>query len=219
MTEIVLNAIIIIGVIAYSVSASLIAIDHRVDMFGVMVLAAITSFGGGMTRDLLLGNLPPLLFRDPFYYILAGISVATALVVFWIARFLQEKFVAREKLIDQITNVFDAVALGVFATTGAKTVMDFADHAFFTNGFLVITLGTLTAVGGGMIRDVMIREVPFVLRKRVYAVAAILGASAYYLLVRLGAFETAALIVGCVLCSALRICATAFKWNFPRALP
>ena len=216
MADIILNVITFIGVIAFSVAGSLVAIDHRVDMFGVMVLAQITSFGGGMTRDLLLGKLPPTLFTDPFYYVLAAVSVLTSLVVFWIARIFQEKFVARERLIDKITNYFDAVAIGVFATTGAKVAMDLGH---IENGFLVITMGTLTAVGGSMIRDVLIREVPFVLRKRVYAVAVIAGASLYYLMMRLGVPEMISLLSGSVLTTALRICSTVFHWNFPRALP
>lgn len=217
MVDIVLNSLSVIGVVAFSVAGALVAIDHRVDMFGVVTLAAITSFGGGMTRDLLMGKLPPTLFTDRFYWILAGVSVFTALVVFTVARVFQQKFVAREKLIDRITNVFDAVAIGVFATTGAKTVMDFTGQP--ENGFLVLTLGSLTAVGGSMIRDVLIREVPFVLKKRIYVLAVLAGAGLYYLLVRLGAAEIPALVAGTLVTFGLRMMATVFHWNLPRALP
>lgn len=217
MVEIVLNILSAVGVIAFSVAGALVAIDHRVDLFGVVTLAAITSFGGGMTRDLLMGKLPPTLFTDPFYLILTGVSVLTALIVFTVARVFQQKFVAREKLIDRITNVFDAVAIGVFATTGAKTVMDFTGQA--ENAFLVLTLGTLTAVGGSIIRDVLIREVPFVLKKRIYVLAVIAGAGLYYVLVRLGTPEIPALVAGTLLTFGLRMMATVFRWNLPRALP
>ncbi len=217
MVEIVLNILSAVGVIAFSVAGALVAIDHRVDLFGVVTLAAITSFGGGMTRDLLMGKLPPTLFTDSFYLILTGVSVLTALIVFTVARVFQQKFVAREKLIDRITNVFDAVAIGVFATTGAKTVMDFTGQT--ENAFLVLTLGTLTAVGGSIIRDVLIREVPFVLKKRIYVLAVIAGAGLYYLLVRLGAAEIPALVAGTLLTFGLRMMATVFRWNLPRALP
>ena len=217
MVEIVLNILSAVGVIAFSVAGALVAIDHRVDLFGVVTLAAITSFGGGMTRDLLMGKLPPTLFTDPFYLILTGVSVLTALIVFTVARVFQQKFVAREKLIDRITNVFDAVAIGVFATTGAKTVMDFTGQT--ENAFLVLTLGTLTAVGGSIIRDVLIREVPFVLKKRIYVLAVIAGAGLYYVLVRLGAAEFPALVAGTLLTFGLRLLATVFRWNLPRALP
>lgn len=217
MVEIVLNILSAVGVVAFSVAGALVAIDHRVDMFGVATLAVITSFGGGMTRDLLMGKLPPTLFTDPFYLILAGVSVLTALIVFTVARVFQQKFVAREKLIDRITNVFDAVAIGVFATTGAKTVMDFTGQT--DNAFLILTLGSLTAVGGSIIRDVLIREVPFVLKKRIYVLAVLAGAGLYYLLVRLGAAEIPALVAGTLLTFGLRMMATIFRWNLPRALP
>lgn len=217
MVEIVLNILSAVGVVAFSVAGALVAIDHRVDMFGVVTLAAITSFGGGMTRDLLMGKLPPTIFTDPFYLVLMGVSVLTALIVFTVARVFQQKFVAREKLIDRITNVFDAVAIGVFATTGAKTVMDFTGRT--DNAFLILTLGSLTAVGGSIIRDVLIREVPFVLKKRIYVLAVLAGAGLYYLLVRLGAAEIPALVAGTLLTFGLRMMATIFRWNLPRALP
>ena len=217
MVEIVLNVLSAIGVVAFSVAGALVAIDHRVDMFGVVTLAAITSFGGGLPRDLLMGKLPPTLFTDRFYLVLAGVSVLTALVVFTVARVFQQKFVEREKLIDRITNIFDAVAIGVFATTGAKTVMDFTGTP--ENAFLVLTLGSLTAVGGSIIRDVLICEVPFVLKKRIYVLAVLAGAGLYYLLVRLGTAEIPALVVGTLLTFGLRMMATVFRWNLPRALP
>lgn len=217
MVEIVLNVLSAIGVVAFSVAGALVAIDHRVDMFGVVTLAAITSFGGGLTRDLLMGKLPPTLFTDRFYLVLAGVSVLTALIVFTVARVFQQKFVEREKLIDRITNIFDAVAIGVFATTGAKTVMDFTGTP--ENAFLVLTLGSLTAVGGSIIRDVLICEVPFVLKKRIYVLAVLAGAGLYYLLVRLGAAEIPALVAGTLLTFGLRMMATVFRWNLPRALP
>lgn len=217
MVEIVLNVLSAIGVVAFSVAGALVAIDHRVDMFGVVTLAAITSFGGGLTRDLLMGKLPPTLFTDRFYLVLAGVSVLTALIVFTVARVFQQKFVEREKLIDRITNIFDAVAIGVFATTGAKTVMDFTGTP--ENAFLVLTLGSLTAVGGSIIRDVLICEVPFVLKKRIYVLAVLAGAGLYYLLVRLGTAEIPALVAGTLLTFGLRMMATIFRWNLPRALP
>ena len=217
MVEIVLNVLSAIGVVAFSVAGALVAIDHRVDMFGVVTLAAITSFGGGLTRDLLMGKLPPTLFTDRFYLVLAGVSVLTALVVFTVARVFQQKFVEREKLIDRITNIFDAVAIGVFATTGAKTVMEFTGTP--ENACLVLTLGSLTAVGGSIIRDVLICEVPFVLKKRIYVLAVLAGAGLYYLLVRLGTAEIPALVAGTLLTFGLRMMATVFRWNLPRALP
>lgn len=217
MLEIVLAVLSVIGTVAFSVAGALVAIDHRVDLLGVVVLAELTAFGGGLTRDLLMGKLPPTLLTDPFYLLLAAVSCFTALIVFVVARILKQKFVAREKLIDRIMNIFDAVAIGVFATTGAKTVMDFTGEA--ENGFLILVLGSLTAVGGSVIRDVLIREIPFVLKKRIYVLAVLAGAALYYLLVRCGANEIPALVAGTLTTFGLRMLATIFRWNLPRALP
>ncbi len=207
-----------VGVVAYSVSAAIIAIDHKVDLFGVLLLTVITTFGGGMTRDFLLGNTPPLAFREPAYWVLIVISVATALAVFVIARILQQRFSENEERIERIDNIFDALALGVFATSGARVVMEYAEGFYEKNWFLVITLAMLTAAGGGMIRDVMLGRVPLVLRKRIYAIAAIAGAISYYILVRLSAPQNVAIIVGSAVTFVLRMCATYFKWNLPKAI-
>ena len=95
--------------------------------------------------------------------------------------------------------------------------MDFTGRT--DNAFLILTLGSLTAVGGSIIRDVLIREVPFVLKKRIYVLAVLAGAGLYYLLVRLGAAEIPALVAGTLLTFGLRMMATIFRWNLPRALP
>lgn len=207
-----------VGVVAYSVSAAIIAIDHKVDLFGVVLLTFITTFGGGITRDFLLGNTPPLAFRDPNYWVLIGISVASALAVFVIARVLQERFSENEERINRIDNIFDALALGVFTTSGARVVMEYEGGVFADNWFLVISFAMLTAAGGGMIRDVMLGEIPLVLRKRIYALAAIGGAVSYYVLVQLSVPLNIAIIVGSAVTFALRMCATYFKWNLPKAI-
>ena len=136
-------------------------------------------------------------------------------IVFAIARTFKERYVARERMIEQINNVFDAIGLGVFAVSGARIGME---AGFADNIFLTTFLGTTTAIGGGMIRDVLLREMPFVLKKRVYAVAAILGALGYALLLRVGLGEVAAYGLGMLITTAVRMLATVFKWNLPKAL-
>ena len=138
-----------------------------------------------------------------------------ALVVFVIARVYKERYVAREKMIEQINNVFDAIGLGVFAVSGARIGME---AGFADNVFLTTFLGATTAIGGGMLRDVLLREMPFVLKKRVYAVAAILGALGYALLLRAGVGEIMAYGLGMMITTAVRILATVFKWNLPKAI-
>ncbi len=215
---IALSVIEIVGVVAYAVAAAIIAIDKKVDLFGVIFLAVITTFGGGMTRDFLLGNTPPLAFRDTWYWLLIGVAVLSAVAVFIIAYCLQDKFRRNEERVNAIDNIFDALALGVFATSGAKVVMEYAGGFYRDNWLLVLTLAMLTAVGGGMMRDVMLQEVPFVLKKRIYAIAALLGAVVYYVLVQWGVQDTIGIVIGTVVTFVLRMCATYFKWNLPKAL-
>lgn len=201
-----------IGTAAFAVSGAMVAIDKGTDLFGVLLLAVVTALGGGTLRDVLIGHFPPRMFSN-FHYVL--LSVLCALAVFVIARIFKEKYVAKERLIEQINNVFDAVGLGVFAVSGARIGME---AGFESNVFLVTFLGMTTAVGGGMLRDVLIQEIPFVLKKRVYAVAAIAGALSYALLVRAGIYAPAAYGLGCMVTTLLRLLATVFRWNLPRAI-
>ena len=161
---------------------------------------------------MLIGYFPPRMFTN-FHYVL--LACLCAIIVFAIARTFKERYVARERMIEQINNVFDAIGLGVFAVSGARIGME---AGFADNMFLTTVLGTTTAIGGGMIRDVLLREMPFVLKKRVYAVAAILGALGYALLLRVGLGEVAAYGLGMLITTAVRMLATVFKWNLPKAL-
>ena len=169
-----------VGTAAFAVSGAMVAVDRGTDIFGVLLMAVFTALGGGTLRDVLIGYFPPRMFTN-FHYVL--LACLCALVVFVIARVYKERYVAREKMIEQINNVFDAVGLGVFAVSGARIGME---AGFADNMFLTTFLGATTAIGGGMLRDVLLREMPFVLKKRVYAVAAILGALGYALRVLRG---------------------------------
>ena len=201
-----------IGTAAFAVSGAMVAIDKRTDIFGVILLAVITALGGGTLRDVLIGHVPPRMFSSFHYVLLATLCAVT---VFVLARIFKEKFVRREPLIEQINNVFDAIGLGVFAVSGARIGME---AGFESNLFLVTFLGMTTAVGGGMLRDVLIQEIPFVLKKRVYAVAAIAGALSFALLCRAGVASNFAYAAGCLVTTALRLMATVFRWNLPKAI-
>ena len=216
MTEILLNVISVIGVVAFSVAGAIVAIDHGVDLFGVLLMAGLTSFAGGLTRDVIM-DITPHLFVDRFYFLQAGISCATALAVFAIARGLGQRFRQREATIERINNVFDALGLAVFATTGADVAMRTLGDA--ENVFSVLTLSVLTAIGGGMLRDVCLGEIPFVLKKRIYAVAALAGAATFYVLRVLAVYTPLAMLCGIIVTFALRLLATIFRWNLPKAFP
>ena len=189
----------------------MVAVDKGTDIFGVLLMAVFTALGGGTLRDMLIGYFPPRMFTN-FHYVL--LACLCAIIVFAIARTFKERYVARERMIEQINNVFDAIGLGVFAVSGARIGME---AGFAANMFLTTFLGPTTAIGGGMLRDVLIDAMPKVLRKRIYAVASIVGAIGYYLLLRFGVDQTLSTIIITVLITALRILATVFKWNMPQA--
>ena len=200
-----------IGTAAFAVSGAMVAIDRGADLFGVLLLAVITAVGGGTLRDVLIGCFPPRMFANSQYVLLA---VACAFAVFVLARVLKERYFASEMMIGAINNVFDAIGLGVFAVSGARIGME---AGFGDNLFLVVFLGTTTAIGGGMLRDTLIRQVPFVLRKHVYAVAAIAGAMTYALLSRASVHSALAYGAGWAVTVSLRMLATVFRWNLPKA--
>lgn len=200
-----------IGTAAFAVSGAMVAIDKGTDLFGVLFLAVITALGGGTLRDVLIGYFPPRMFSN-FQYVL--LSVLCAAIVFLLARTHREGYVVHERQVEGINNVFDAIGLGVFAVSGARIGME---AGFADNVFLVTFLGMTTAIGGGMMRDVMIQEIPFVLKKRIYAVAAIAGALSYALLCRAGMHAMLAYALGWLVTTSLRLLATVFRWNLPKA--
>ncbi len=207
----ILTVLEIIGVVSFSISGALMAIDKENDFFGLIFLAIVTSFGGGMLRDIFIGNTPPMFFS---LYHLIIVSVITATVVFIAAAIFQKQYVKREDLIQTVNNYVDAVGLGVFVISGAQICM----NAGFTNPLLIIIMGMISGTGGSITRDVIMREVPAILRKRIYLMAAIAGAGLYYVLVLFDVKKIVAVSVGALLIVAIRILATVFKWNMPKAI-
>lgn len=201
-----------LGTAAFAVSGAMVAIDKGTDIFGVLLMAVFTALGGGTLRDVLIGHFPPRMFTN-FHYVL--LSCICAVTVFIIARIFKERYIERERLIEQVNNVFDAIGLGIFAVSGARIGME---AGFADNIFLTTFQGTTTAIGGGMLRDVLLQEMPFVLKKRVYAVAAIVGALGYALLMRMGVNGVMAYALGMMATIAVRILATVFRWNLPKAI-
>ncbi len=209
--ELVFKICEMVGTVAFAVSGAMVAIDKKADLFGVIFIAVITAFGGGLTRDIIIGVTPPTVFRSAPYVLSA---MGSALAVFIIARILKDRYVKSEIKIEHINNFFDAVGLGVFAVMGARnTIIE-----GFDGSFLIITMGMLTAIGGGLIRDMILGEIPFVLKKKIYALAAIFGASAYLIMNRCGVDDTVSMTVGVISTFALRMLATMFKWRLPRAI-
>ena len=198
-----------LGTAAFAVSGAMVAIDKGTDIFGVLLMAVFTALGGGTLRDVLIGHFPPRMFTN-FHYVL--LSCICAVTVFIIARIFKERYIERERLIEQVNNVFDAIGLGIFAVSGARIGME---AGFADNIFLTTFLGTTTAIGGGMLRDVMTNTMPKVLRKRVYAVASLIGGGLYYVMHVLDINQLLSVGCGMLVIFALRLFATIYKWNLP----
>lgn len=214
--EIFSTVIEIIGVIAFSISGAMVAIRRKTDLFGVILLAIITAHGGGLTRDVIFSFSPPAIFGLKSYIL---ICVVVAIVVFLFARKFSHTYLENELKIEHTNDVFDALGLGIFAVIGVKVAFE---HGYTDNALISITCGLLTGICGGMLRDVLTNNTPFVLVKRIYALAALAGASAYYLLHIYGSAihisEELAIIIGVLVTFILRILAMTFKWNMPIAI-
>lgn len=205
-----------VGVVAFSVSGSMIAIRRKTDLFGVMLLSIITALGGGLTRDVIFGFTPPSLFSMKEYLF---VSFITSIIVFLFARKFSKTYLHNETRIENVNDIFDALGLGIFAVMGVKVGIE---HGFGDNAIISLSCGLFTCICGGMLRDVLTNSTPFVLVKRIYAIAALAGAIVYYLLYiygdRIGMIDGLAAIIGLTTTFVLRVLAMYFKWNMPKAI-
>jgi len=210
-----------IGILAFAISGAMLAAEKNLDIFGILVLGVVTAFGGGVIRDLLLGINPPAMFNNYVFLLLAALASCLVFLVYRqkkLARLVLIFFRRRHINLDflGLVNFFDAIGLGAFSVSGVNVALD---NGFADNPLLAITVGVITGIGGGMLRDLLNGEIPSVLRKNVYALAAILGAGCYYLLVYIGLASLAAVLIACGLTIAVRLAATAFRWHLPRPEP
>lgn len=200
-----------LGTVAFASSGAMVAIKKQMDLLGLIVLGVTTAVGGGMLRDIIIGSVPPALFRDPIYVFLAFLTV---MILFIIVRLNQQILAGRSiEAYERVMNFFDAIGLGAFTVVGIDTAVlsGYEDYRF-----LIIFLGVITGVGGGILRDIMAGQTPYVLRKHVYASASIAGAILYVLLMD-HMNENLAMALGAFTVVLIRLLATRFCWNLPTA--
>lgn len=207
--ETVVFVLEMVGVAAFAVSGVMVAVARELDLLGALVLGAITSVGGGVIRDILLGVLPPAMFVDPRYVIAA---VGVSLVTFVVALCLGDRFLQRIERLGPLINALDAVGLGIFVTVGVDAAVR---AGYGDNTFLAVFVGTMTGVGGGILRDQLVGRVPMVLQKHVYVLAAIAGAIAYYVMLRLDLLRPVALCLSSAIVVVIRLLAAHYRWNLP----
>lgn len=190
-----------VGTFAFALSGALLGVRKQFDLFGVLFLSFVAAVAGGMMRDVLIGNVPPAAIKHAHYCLIA---VGGGLLTF----FFQPTVASRQREI----LLFDAVGLALFAVVGAQKAIEHGIHPL-----MAALLGMLTGIGGGMTRDVLAGEVPFVLRSELYAVAALTGGATVAAGHALGAVPGYSALMGATVCLFLRLMAIYRNWRVPIA--
>lgn len=201
----------IIGTIAFAISGAMVAVKKNMDILGIVILGITTSVGGGIIRDIILGNTPPQVFKNPTYPLIAFV---TSLVVF-LFLYVYKKKNGHEKLkkwYEKSLIVFDAIGLGIFTTVGISVAVQ---ENVKNSWFLYLFVGVITGVGGGILRDILADDTPYILVKHVYACASIIGAIICILLWNIVG-KTISMFVGTVAVIIIRLLAAHYKWNLPK---
>ena len=186
---------------AFAVTGAFKAIEHKADIVGIIILATITGVAGGTIRDVILGKDLPNSLIDPSYVI---ITVVSAIIIFLLHSKMKKHW--------NVFLKFDAIGLGVFTVIGAT----FAYNMFGMNFLVIVLSGMLTAIGGGILRDVFVSQTPIVFVKELYASASFLGAAIFYIVILLTNDIYAGTISGLLLATGLRMVAMKYNWNLPK---
>ncbi|GGU99401.1 trimeric intracellular cation channel family protein [Streptomyces spectabilis] len=197
------HALDIAGIFVFAISGALLAVRKNFDVFGIAVLAEVTALGGGLFRDLVIGAVPPAAFTDLGYFLT---PLLAALLVFFLHPVVERTQLA--------VNIFDAAGLGLFCVTGTTKAYDYGLGLTAS-----ATLGLATAVGGGVLRDIVANEVPSLVRwdRDLYAVPAIVGAAIVALCLRYDALNGFTTGLAIVTAFVLRLLAMRYHWRAPRA--
>ena len=191
----------LVGTFVFAISGAMAGVKRGLDLFGILVLSFVAGNFGGITRDVLIGSIPPGAISDWRYL---GVSLLAGAIGFsWSA--------AIERLSSPVL-VFDAAGLALFAVSGTHKAL-----AFGLNPVMAALFGMLTGIGGGMARDVLVAEIPTVLRADIYALAALAGAGVVVIGQLLDLPATPAMAVGALICFGLRLMAIHRGWHLPRA--
>jgi uncharacterized membrane protein YeiH len=189
------------GTFVFALSGGLLGIQKRFDLFGVLFLSFVVAVVGGMTRDVLIGAVPPIAITDIRYFAIAMVGGLATFYCYPKLASLQRQIL-----------LFDAVGLALFAVIGAQKAMD---HAI--NPLMAAIMGMLSGIGGGMTRDVLAGNIPFVLRGDLYAIAALAGGATVSVGTVIGVHPTYLMLLGAAVCIFLRLMAIYYGWRAPVA--
>jgi len=199
-SEVFIYVLDLFGTMAFAVTGAFKAIEHKSDFVGIILLATITGVAGGTIRDVVMGQFPNSI-SDPTYVI---ITVASGVCIFFLYSRLKKHW--------NLFLKFDAFGLGIFTIIGGT----FAYNLFGLNFLAIISAGVLTAVGGGILRDVFVNQVPIVFVKELYVTASFTGIFVFYFILYFGGELYIATIVGIVIATGVRLTAMKFNWNLPK---
>jgi uncharacterized membrane protein YeiH len=193
----------LVGTFVFALSGGMAGVNRRLDIFGVLVLAFVAANTGGIARDLLIGAVPPAAIADWRYL---AVALAAGLITFY-----AYDLIARLR---SPVLMFDGAGLALFAVAGTQKALGFG-----LDPVMAAVLGMLTGIGGGVMRDMLLAEIPVVLRAELYAVAALAGAAIVVIGEALGLPSAAVVVAGIGLCFGLRVLAIRRGWNLPIARP
>ena len=199
MTAYGLLALDLAGIFVFAIGGATLGVRRGLDLFGVLVLACVAATAGGIMRDVLIGATPPAAFQEWSYF---AVACTAGLLVFWRVQFFER--------LDHPVQLFDAAGMALFAVAGASKAL-----AYGLGPVPSVLMGVLTAVGGGILRDVLIAQVPHVLYKELYAVAALSGAIVVVAAAALGLPELPAALAAGTLCFVLRFMGIRYGWRLP----
>lgn len=200
----------LIGTVAFAASGAMLGAEKKMDIFGVCVLGVITSVGGGMIRDLVLGVIPPNVFQKPVYALTATLtSCLVFLILYWKSELIEGNL---GQIYEKILLIMDCIGLGVFTVMGVHAGIQ---QGYVEEVFLLVFLGTITGIGGGILRDMMAGVPPYVFVRHVYACASIAGAIVCVFSYRMfGAVVS--MLLSFLVIVAIRYLAVKYHWNLPR---
>ena len=196
------------GTMVFAASGAITALKKGMDLFGVCILGLTTAVGGGVIRDVILGNTPPATFLNPIY---ASVALVTSLVLF-LPR-IRHLLMWDQRLYDLSMLILDSLGLGIFTVVGIRIAWRSTAEPTL---FLLVFVGVVTGVGGGVLRDVMAGDTPYIFVKHIYACASLAGALVCTVLWR-PAGEVAAILAGAGVVVLIRFLSAHYRWNLPRA--
>ena len=199
---VLIHSLDLFGTMAFAVTGAMKGVAFKMDILGVIVLSSITGMAGGMLRDIVLGRTPPAALIDPTYIL---VTTITGISVFYLYPNIKSLLGLFLK--------FDALGLGVFSIIGATIALN---GGYGLNLLIMMFAGVITAVGGGIVRDVLVNEKPLVFIKELYVSLSFIGILLFFSLLYIGVALDTSSIMGISFITGLRIAAMRFNWNLPR---